>query len=115
MNWRSGTRKVVRRIHGRHTHRGWWSRRSRVYGNVFANNLTTTANVEATYLKGDGSELTHVTLDQVVGYANTTANTILLTNADVGLKATGKCRGKLFRRGWFKIHWSRDGPYEDVD
>ena len=68
----------------------------RVYGNVFANNLTTTANVEATYLKGDGSELTHVTLDQVVGYANTTANTILLTNADVGLKATGNVEANYF-------------------
>ena len=57
----------------------------RVYGNLFANNLTTTANVEATYLKGDGSEITQVTLDQVVGYANTNANTIQLTNSDVGL------------------------------
>ena len=68
----------------------------RVYGNVFANNLTTTANVEATYLKGDGSELTHVTLDQVVGYANTTANTIHLTNVDVGLKATGNVEANYF-------------------
>lgn len=68
----------------------------RVYGNVFANNLTTMANVEATYLKGDGSEITHVTLGQVVGYANTTANTILLTNADVGLKATGNVEANYF-------------------
>ena len=68
----------------------------RVYGNVFANNLTTTANVEATYLKGDGSELTHVTLDQVVGYSNTTANTILLTNSTMGLKATGNVEANYF-------------------
>jgi hypothetical protein len=68
----------------------------RVYGNVFANNLTTTANVEATYLKGDGSELTHVTLEQVVDYGNTTANTIQLTNANVGLKATGNVEANYF-------------------
>ena len=68
----------------------------RVYGNVFANNVTTTANVEATYLKGDGSELTHVTLDQVVGYSNTTANTILLTNSTMGLVATGNVEANYF-------------------
>ena len=68
----------------------------RVYGNLFANNLTTTANVEATYLKGNGSEITHVTLDQVVGYANTTANTIQLTNSDVGLKVTGNVEANYF-------------------
>jgi len=64
----------------------------RVYGNVFANNLTTTANVEATYLKGDGSELTHVTLDQVVGYGNVTSNTIQLA----GLVATGNVEANYF-------------------
>ena len=68
----------------------------RVYGNLFANNLTTTANVEATYLKGDGSEITQITLDQVVGYANTTANTIQLTNSDVGLKVTGNVEANYF-------------------
>jgi plastocyanin len=68
----------------------------RVYGNLFANNLTTTANVEATYLKGDGSEITHVTLDQVVNYGNVTSNTIQLTNADVGLKATGNVEANYF-------------------
>jgi hypothetical protein len=68
----------------------------RVYGNLFANNLTTTANVEATYLKGNGSEITHVTLDQVVDYGNTTANTIQLTNADVGLKADGNIQANYF-------------------
>jgi hypothetical protein len=68
----------------------------RVYGNLFANNLTTTANVEATYLKGNGSEITHVTLDQVVDYGNTTANTIHLTNADVGLKADGNVEANYF-------------------
>ena len=68
----------------------------RVYGNVFANNLTTTANVNATYLKGDGSEITDVTLEQVVDYGNTTANTIQLTNADVGLKATGNIEANYF-------------------
>ena len=51
----------------------------RVYGNLFANNITTTANVNATYVKGDGSELTQITLDQVVGYGNVTANTIVST------------------------------------
>jgi hypothetical protein len=64
----------------------------RVYGNLFANNLTTTANVEATYLKGDGSELTHVTLDQVVGYGNVTSNTIQLA----GLTATGNVEANYF-------------------
>src|SRR5210317_169702 len=68
----------------------------RVYGNLFANNLTTTANVEATYLKGNGSEITHVTLDQVVDYGNTTANTIHLTNTDVGLKADGNIEANYF-------------------
>ena len=68
----------------------------RVYGNLFANNLTTTANVEATYLKGNGSEITHVTLDQVVDYGNTTANTIHLTNTDVGLKADGNVDASYF-------------------
>src|SRR6056300_467050 len=68
----------------------------RVYGNLFANNLTTTANVEATYLKGNGSEITHVTLDQVVDYGNTTANTIHLTNEDVGLKADGNVEANYF-------------------
>jgi hypothetical protein len=68
----------------------------RVYGNLFANNLTTTANVEATYLKGNGSEITHVTLDQVVDYGNTTANTIHLTNTDVGLKADGNVEANYF-------------------
>ena len=64
----------------------------RVYGNLFANNLTTTANVEATYLKGDGSEITHVTLDQVVGYGNVTSNTIQLA----GLTATGNVEANYF-------------------
>src|SRR6056300_1749369 len=68
----------------------------RVYGNLFANNLTTTANVEATYLKGNGSQITHVTLDQVVDYGNTTANTIHLTNTDVGLKADGNIEANYF-------------------
>jgi len=68
----------------------------RVYGNVFANNLTTTANVEATYLKGDGSELTGITLESVVDYGNVTSNTIQLTNADVGLKATGNVEANYF-------------------
>ena len=68
----------------------------RVYGNLFANNLTTTANVEATYVKGDGSELTQITLDQVVGYANTTGNTVQLTNTDVGLVATGNVEANYF-------------------
>src|SRR6056300_1711892 len=68
----------------------------RVYGNLFANNLTTTANVEATYLKGNGSEITHVTLDQVVDYGNTTANTIHLTNEDVGLKVDGNVEANYF-------------------
>jgi len=68
----------------------------RVYGNLFSNNLTTTANVEAVYYKGDGSELTQITLDQVVGFANTTGNTVLLTNTDVGLKATGNVYANYF-------------------
>jgi hypothetical protein len=68
----------------------------RLYGNLFANNLTTTANVEAVYLKGDGSELTEITLDQVVGYSNITANTIQLTNSDVGLKLTGNVEANYF-------------------
>ena len=58
--------------------------------------MTTTANVEASYLKGDGSEITHVTLDQVVGYGNVSSNTIQLTNADVGLKATGNVEANYF-------------------
>jgi hypothetical protein len=68
----------------------------RVYGNLFANNLTTTANVEATYLKGDGSELTGITLESVVDYGNVTSNTIQLTNVDVGLKATGNVEANYF-------------------
>lgn len=68
----------------------------RLYGNLFANNLTTTANVDAVYLKGDGSELTEITLDQVVGYSNITANTIQLTNSDVGLKLMGNVEANYF-------------------
>jgi hypothetical protein len=37
-----------------------------------------------------------VTLDQVVGYSNTTANTIQLTNSDVGLTATGNVEANYF-------------------
>jgi hypothetical protein len=68
----------------------------RVYGNVFANNLTTTANVEATYLKGDGSELTGITLERVVYYGNSTYNTVLLKNNDLGLVATGNVEANYF-------------------
>ena len=68
----------------------------RVYGNLFANNLTTTANVEAAYFKGNGSELTGITLESVVDYGNTTSNTIQLTNVDVGLVATGNVEANYF-------------------
>ena len=55
----------------------------RVYGNLFANNLTTTANVEAAYLKGDGSYLTGLVTDlqSVADNGNTCSNTIQFTNA----------------------------------
>ena len=68
----------------------------RVYGNLFANNLTTTANVEAAYLKGDGSELTGITLESVVDYGNTSSNTVQLTNSNVGLIATGNVEAAYF-------------------
>ena len=70
----------------------------RVYGNLFANNLTTTANVEAAYLKGDGSYLTGLVTDlqSVADNGNTCSNTIQLTNTDVGLKATGNVEANYF-------------------
>jgi len=54
----------------------------KVYGD-----LTTTGNVAATYLHGDGSELTGIvtTLQSVSDFGNTTSNTLQLTNATTGL------------------------------
>ena len=54
----------------------------KVYGD-----LTTTGNVTATYLHGDGSELTGIvtTLQSVSDFGNTTSNTLQLTNATTGL------------------------------
>ena len=56
--------------------------RVKVYGD-----LTTTGNVTATYLHGDGSELTGIatTLQSVSDFGNTTSNTLQLTNATTGL------------------------------
>jgi hypothetical protein len=57
----------------------------KVYGD-----LTTTGNVTATYLHGDGSELTGIvtTLQSVSDFGNTTSNTLQLTNATTGLVTT---------------------------
>jgi len=54
----------------------------KVYGD-----LTTTGNVTATYLHGDGSELTGIatTLQSVSDFGNTTTNTIEFKNATTGL------------------------------
>jgi len=57
----------------------------KVYGE-----LTATGNVTATYLHGDGSELTGIatTLQSVSDFGNTTSNTLQLTNATTGLVTT---------------------------
>jgi ubiquitin len=59
--------------------------RVKVYGD-----LATTGNVTATYLHGDGSELTGIatTLQSVSDFGNTTSNTLQLTNATTGLVTT---------------------------
>jgi hypothetical protein len=48
-------------------------------------------NLYATYLHGDGSQLTNIAsnLQTITDSGNTTSNTLLLTNADTGLVATG--------------------------
>jgi len=57
----------------------------KVYGE-----LTATGNVTATYLHGDGSELTGIatTLQSVSDFGNTTSNTLQLTNVTTGLVTT---------------------------
>ena len=59
--------------------------RVKVYGD-----LTATGNVTATYLHGDGSELTGIatTLQSVSDFGNTTSNTLQLTNVTTGLVTT---------------------------
>jgi ubiquitin/Tfp pilus assembly protein PilN len=59
--------------------------RVKVYGD-----LATTGNVTATYLHGDGSELTGIatTLQSVSDFGNTTSNTLQLTNVTTGLVTT---------------------------
>jgi hypothetical protein len=50
-----------------------------------------TGNIYADYFVGDGSQLTNIasTLQTITDSGNTTSNTLLLTNADTGLVATG--------------------------
>ena len=71
----------------------------KVYGNLFANNITTTGNIEALYVKGDGSQLTGIatTLQSVSDFGNTTSNTLQFTNADVGIVATGNIHANYFK------------------
>ena len=57
-----------------------------------------TGNIQANYFIGDGSNLTGIatTLQSVSDFGNTTSNTILLTNTDVGLVATGNIQANYF-------------------
>ena len=54
-----------------------------LYGNVIADNVYVTNNIETTsgFFKGDGSILSNVTLQQVTDAGNTTSNTVQFTNA----------------------------------
>ena len=54
--------------------------------------------MEANYFIGDGSQLTGIaaTLDEIANNGNVTSNTILLTNTDVGLVATGNVEANYF-------------------
>ena len=67
--------------------------------------LKATGNIEANYFVGDGSRLTGITggggggssnLEDTVNIGNVSSNTIQLTNADVGLKATGNVEAARF-------------------
>ena len=67
--------------------------------------LKATGNIEANYFVGDGSRLTGITggggggssnLEDTVNTGNVSSNTIQLTNADVGLKATGNVEAARF-------------------
>ena len=67
-------------------------------GNVEASNFVATANVEANYFIGDGSQLTGLAsnLENVVTNSNITSNTIQFTNTDVGIVATGNVEASNF-------------------
>ena len=67
--------------------------------------LVATGNIQANYFVGDGSRLTGITggggggssnLEDTVNIGNVSSNTIQLTNADVGLKATGNVEAARF-------------------
>ena len=67
-----------------------------VYGDITAD-----GNIHSNYLFGNGSALTGIstvtTLEGIVDNGNVSSNTIQLTNADVGLVATGNVEAELFR------------------
>jgi hypothetical protein len=67
--------------------------------------LKATGNIEANYFVGDGSKLTGISggggggssnLEDTVNIGNVSSNTIQLTNADVGLVATGNVEAARF-------------------
>ena len=64
--------------------------------------LKATGNVEAARFIGDGSHLTGISatgssnLEDIVNNGNVSSNTIQLTNADVGLVATGNIQANYF-------------------
>jgi cytoskeletal protein CcmA (bactofilin family) len=50
--------------------------------------VVATGNVHANYFKGDGSELTGITIQNVSDLGNTTSNTVQFTNSNVSLVTT---------------------------
>ena len=48
-----------------------------------------TGNVSASYYNGNGSNLTHITLEQVTSYGNTTSNTIFFNNPGTAVVTVG--------------------------
>ena len=61
-----------------------------ILGNLLVqNNLTVSETIQAFKYLGDGGLLSNVNLQVISDHSNTTSNTLLLTNADTGLVATG--------------------------
>jgi len=52
-------------------------------------NVNVTGNVSASYYNGNGSNLTHITLEQVTSYGNTTSNTIFFNNPGTAVVTVG--------------------------
>ena len=68
-----------------------------ILGNLLVqNNLTVSETIQAFKYLGDGGLLSNVNLQVISDHSNTTSNTLLLTNADTGLVATGNVEAARF-------------------